>query len=79
MLEGKGAGVDTDKQAQASRPAGALRSPDEVMRINHAKSLLIETCSYTEAQAHRYLQKLSMETSRPMAMVAGEVIARIGA
>ena len=52
-----------------------LRSGDEKELISRAKGLLIRQRGMTEAQAHRYLQKRSMETSSKMAVTAKMVIA----
>ena len=59
---------------ESKSTAHARRSDDELMLIDGAKALLIARCSLSEAQAHRCLQKLSMETSRPMTVVAQQVI-----
>lgn len=56
-------------------PSGRVRrSDDEVELINRAKRVLIERCRLSEMQAHRCLQKLSMETSRPMTEVAQRIV-----
>ncbi len=54
------------------------RGEDELKIINRAKRLLVLHCDFTESQAHRCLQKMSMETSRPMTVVAQQLIDLIG-
>ena len=59
-------------------PHPLQRDADELRLINRAKSLLMSNCDLTEAQAHRCLQKISMETSRPMTVVAQQLIGAFG-
>jgi ANTAR domain. len=49
-----------------SRTEIPKRSDDDEMLIIQAKQLLMEKNGMTEPQAHRYLQKKSMETSSKM-------------
>lgn len=53
------------------------RSPQETEVIREAKSLLMERNSMTEAQAHRYLQKCSMDNGTNMVETAQMVISLI--
>lgn len=46
--------------------------------ISQAKSLLIEHCEMSEEQAHKYLQKLSMDKCIPKADAARQIIRRFG-
>lgn len=63
------------EQVVEPMPAGRpRRSDEEVDLINRAKGLLISRCSLSEMQAHRCLQKISMETSRPMTEIAQQVV-----
>ena len=56
--------------------AGAANAPEQTEdTIEKAKALLIRYRYMTEEQAHRYLQKRSMETSSKMAVTAKTVIA----
>ncbi|MBR1423302.1 MAG: ANTAR domain-containing protein [Ruminococcus sp.] len=45
--------------------------------IEEAKALLIRHCDMTEEQAHKYLQKLSMDKCIPKSAAARQVIRRI--
>lgn len=51
------------------------RSPEDEQTIETAKRLLMERNGMTEQEAHRYLQKTSMERCRTMADTAGLVVA----
>ncbi len=42
--------------------------------VEQAKGLLAETKGWSEAEAYKYLQKISMNTARPMSFVARETI-----
>ena len=46
------------------------RDPKEERLINRAKGLLIERYSMTEEQAHRYIQKKSMDTGKRLVDIA---------
>ena len=60
---------------QRFKPSAARRTEDEKQTILQAKQLLMDREDYTEEQAHRYLQRRSMETSLKMTEVAKLVIA----
>ncbi len=45
--------------------------------VERAKGLLVEKKGFTEPEAYRYLQKLSMDTCRPLAGMAREVIEKL--
>ncbi len=49
---------------------GTSRDPEEEKIISHAKRTLIERYSMTEEQAHRYMQKKSMDTGRKFVDIA---------
>jgi len=51
------------------------RTDSEKQLISRAKTLLMEHEHYTEDQAHRYLQRRSMETSLKMSEVAKLILA----
>lgn len=53
----------------------ARRSAEDIRLIAEAKRVLMLRCHFTEPQAHRSLQRLSMETSRPLVDVAQQVVA----
>ncbi|MCI2048509.1 MAG: ANTAR domain-containing protein [Lachnospiraceae bacterium] len=53
-----------------SREHISERTDEDKKAIDEAKAYLIEHNSMTEDQAHRFLQKRSMETSTPMSEVA---------
>lgn len=55
---------------QRRHGAAKERSRDEKERIGQAKALLMEHAHYTEEEAHRYLQRQSMETSLKLTEVA---------
>jgi len=61
----------------APRRAGAApsRPAEERERIERAKALLMEHGGLTEQEAHRCLQRRSMDACRSMAATAGDVIA----
>ena len=46
----------------------------ELRLVNQAKWLLIEKRGMTEAEAHRYIEKLAMDSRRPKADVAREIV-----
>ena len=46
------------------------KNDDELKMIDRAKRVLIDVYSMTESQAHRYMQKKSMDTGRKMADIA---------
>ena len=47
---------------------------EEIRLINHAKWLLIQCLSMTEADAHRYIEKQAMDTRRSKRAVAENII-----
>ena len=50
------------------------KNDDERKMIDRAKRVLIDVYSMTESQAHRYMQKKSMDTGRKMADIARIII-----
>lgn len=54
------------------KPPG--RSPEEVQAIARAKELLMERNGMTEGEAHRYIQKYSMDSGSNMAETARKII-----
>jgi len=62
-------------QRRRARPSAQTRTEDEKQRISQAKALLMEREHFTEDQAHRYLQRLSMETSQKLSEAAGHILA----
>ena len=46
----------------------------EIKNVNRAKWLLIDVLSMSEKEAHRYIEKLAMDTRRSKADVAAEII-----
>lgn len=58
-----------------SKTSAEKRTDSEKQLISQAKTLLMEQEHYTEDQAHRYLQRRSMETSLKMTEVAKLIIA----
>lgn len=55
-------------------PAVNSKNDDERKMIDRAKRTLIDVYSMTEAQAHRYMQKKSMDTGRKMSDIARIII-----
>ena len=47
---------------------------EEIRLVNRAKWLLIQCLNMTEAQAHRYLEKLAMDTRRSLAQTAADIL-----
>ena len=62
------------REAEASRDDPPRRSLYEQKRIKSAKALLMEKKHMSEEEAHRYLQKCSMDTGRSMAETAGLIL-----
>lgn len=56
----------------------AKRTPEERMAVEQAKSLVMERDGITEAAAHRYLQRKSMDSGQPMAETARKIIETLG-
>ena len=50
------------------------QKPAEIKNVNRAKWLLIDVLSMSEKEAHRYIEKLAMDTRRSKADVAAEII-----
>ena len=50
------------------------RNPEEQAMIDRAKRLLMERKHFTEREAHRYLQKRSMDSGKSLAETAGMVL-----
>ncbi len=61
---------------QLAIPLKTFPNPPSDQLIWQAKDILITTLGYSEQQAHRYLQKTSMKTGRPIDKVAAEVISQ---
>lgn len=49
---------------------------EELRCVSRAKCILIEREQYTEEQAHRYIEKLAMDTRRNRREVAREILSR---
>lgn len=58
--------TDIHRRLKAEKEKPKKRSADEQGIINQAKTLLIEKNGLTEAEAHRYLQKHSMDNGTNM-------------
>lgn len=54
------------------------RRLEETKAVSTAKCLLIEREGLSEPQAHRYIEKLAMDSRRPRIQIAREVIQRYG-
>lgn len=53
-----------------TEPQPSRRTPAEEALINRAKRILISSKGMTEAQAHRFLEKKSMDLGRPITEIA---------
>ena len=51
------------------------RSPKELKTINAAKAILMERNQMTEAEAHKYIQKLSMDSGNDLIETAEMILA----
>lgn len=58
----------------AARSQIPQRTEEERQIITRAKELLMESRGFTEAQAHKYLQKRSMETGTKLAETARHIL-----
>ncbi len=63
------------KKIQRQKPAG--RSQAELQTIARAKELLMERNGMTESEAHRYIQKCSMDSGSNMVETARKLISLI--
>ena len=63
-----------EKRRQKRRGSGRVRSVREKEQISQAKALLMERNQMSEEEAHRYLQKTSMETGRNMLETAQMIL-----
>jgi response regulator NasT len=59
---------------QPRRKGAEQRTQEERMLINKAKRFLISRYQMTEPQAHRYLEKKSMDTGRPLVEIAKSIV-----
>lgn len=60
---------------KAEKPtARKERTPEEKAIISQAKAILMERHNMTEEQAHRYIQKRSMDSSMSMVETAGIIV-----
>lgn len=55
---------ECERSRKKRREAPREKSPEEIELIERAKALLMEKKSMTEMQAHKYLQKCSMDSGR---------------
>ena len=63
-----------ERRAREERRKGRTRSPYETKMISQAKALLMQRNGMSEEDAHRYLQKTSMESGVGLAETAGMII-----
>ncbi len=54
------------------------RSEEELKVINEAKRLLMKKNNLTEDEAHKYIQRVSMESGSGLVETAGKVLTLIG-
>ena len=54
------------------------RSEEDLKIINEAKILLMKKNNLTEEEAHRYIQRVSMESGSGLVETAGKVLTLIG-
>ena len=62
------------RQRRKRRQSGRLRSDSDRQVIEQAKALLMERNHMTEDEAHRYVQKTSMESGNDMAETARMIL-----
>lgn len=62
------------RRLKRDRSKPKIRSAEEQHVINHAKELLMEKNGYTEEEAHRYLQKQSMDSGTNLVETAYMVL-----
>ena len=63
-----------DMLRPAPVPARTTRSAEDTALINKAKRLLINHYNMTEPQAHRFIEKKSMDTGKSMADIARKLL-----
>lgn len=66
--------TDMTRRMKKARGKPKTRSADDQGVINRAKMLLMESGNYTEEEAHRYLQKQSMDSGTNMVETAYMVL-----
>jgi response regulator NasT len=66
--------IDRYRQWKKKRKKGKTRTPEERAIIDRAKDLLIEIDSMSELQAHKYIQKTSMESGTNVIEVCEMII-----
>ena len=62
------------RRRRKRREAAKQRNPEEKALINKAKALLMDRNHMTEEEAHRYLQKSSMDSGTNMLETAQMVL-----
>ncbi|GFI60921.1 hypothetical protein IMSAG049_00070 [Clostridiales bacterium] len=62
-------------ELEERRPIRYKSSCEDKSLINNAKLILMERCAMSEAEAHRFIQKKSMDLGIKMASMAGIIIA----
>jgi len=67
-----------ERQRRKRKRIPRKRNDEEVKIINDAKALLMERNNMTEDEAHKYLQKTSMDSGTDMAETAQMVLALMG-
>ena len=53
------------------------RSEDEIAVIAHAKLILMRQQNFSEEEAHRYLQKKSMDSGQSLVLTARDILEKI--
>lgn len=64
-----------DERRQAAMRRASRRSGEDKRLIREAKAYLMEARGMSEDQAHRFLQKQSMDTATPVAEIARMIVA----
>jgi len=65
--------IEYKRKKRKSQPR--TRKPEEIALINEAKALLMSRNNMTEEEAHRYIQKCSMDSSTNLVETAQMVLA----
>ena len=63
-----------ERKKRKAKQKGKIRTPEEKALILEAKHLLMERNNMTEEEAHRYIQKCSMDSGTNMVETAQMVL-----
>ncbi|WP_026506716.1 ANTAR domain-containing response regulator [Butyrivibrio sp. MC2013] len=66
--------IQKEKEKKKKKKEQTAKSPKEQKLIDEAKALLMERHQFSEKEAHKYLQKYSMDTGRTISETASMII-----